>query len=65
MCEAGHPLSAGCSFRRDANGEELEALTVELKTAGHSCVTVANVYPPHVVGWPADICEAGHPLLSG
>ena len=52
MCEAGHPLSACCSFRRDANGEGLEALTVELKTARRSCVTVANVYRPPVVGWP-------------
>ena len=40
------------SFRRDANGEGLEALTVELKTAGRSYVTVANVYRPPVVGWP-------------
>ena len=36
------------SFRRDANGEGLEALTVELKTAGRSCVTVTNVYRPPV-----------------
>ena len=36
------------SFRRDADGEGLEALTVELKTAGRSCVTVTNVYRPPV-----------------
>ena len=34
------------SFRRDANGEGLEALTVEQKTAGRSCVTVTNMYHP-------------------
>ena len=34
------------SFQRDANAEGLEALTVQLKTAGHSCVTVTNMYHP-------------------